>query len=82
MVRVVIRDFNKSHNGMRHPWGRRQRNFGRWYREKKEETSTNDPPLVSTMNDSTLLDRDSSPSTTIDEMMELRIGFPAKWLLR
>ena len=74
VVRVVIRDFSKSHDEMLHPSRRRWRNFGKWYREKKAETSTVGPRVVSTMNDSTLLDRVSSPSTTIEDMMELRVG--------
>ena len=40
VVRAVVRDPSKSHDEILHPKRRRHFNFGRWYREKKPETST------------------------------------------
>ena len=72
VVRVVVRDFSKSHDEILHPTRRRRLNFGRWYREKKSEISTILLPLpFSIMNDSTPFGRVSSPWVTIEEMTEL-----------
>ena len=75
VVSDVIRDSNKSHDEMLHPKRRRCCNLGKWYREKKAETSTivvdGLPPLCM-INDSMLIERGSSPLLTIAEMAQLR----------
>ena len=43
VVRVVIRDHSKFHDEMLNPERSRRCNSGKWYREKKLETSTLDP---------------------------------------
>ena len=79
VVKAAVRDPNKPHDEIPHPTRRRDFNFGRWYREKKSETSTTSlPPLLwSILNDSTPFDRVASPSVTIEERTELR-SFAAK----
>jgi hypothetical protein len=80
VVRAVVCDFSRSHEEILHLRRRRHLNFWRWYREKKVETSTIELLMLCTMNDSTLIDRVSSPSVTIEERTELRC--PVLKLLR
>ena len=76
VVRAVVCDSSKPHDEILYPKRRRHFNFGRWYPEKKAETLTNSSkPSLRTMNDSTLVDRVSSPLLTIEEMTELRSPF-------
>ena len=72
VVRDVIRDFNKSHDEMLHLESSRRYNLGNWYRERKSEMSTLGSPPFRNMSDSMLIDRLSSPSTIIEEMIGLR----------
>ena len=73
VVRDVVRDPNKPHDEILQSQRLRECNLGKWYREKNSETSTLDPLLFCSMNDSMLLERVPFLLLMVmEEMMELR----------